>query len=278
VVTNKTFLGVRGSRTYNATYTRHTTAITVLPFLTSGTSSTEYETDDGVNSYYTTEQGGSFAFWQLTRNVNANAFGGGAPQDEDYSVFISGMSPLSDVEDIALAVGAAGMTVNAPAAYPKAKQTAFAPLGFVGANNVRGTWSYTTAESSISVSADGRGLSATTSRTDLVSTTSGEWQANGQPVTTVVRSLFVRNVGGVPPAGQAATVTRRAGVFGTTYQGSTGLLNAPDAFTFTQDPEAARSAISPLFRVSEAGLAGGTKVFVTERNHQTVVSESVSMF
>jgi hypothetical protein len=276
VVTTKTFLAIRGTRTYNATYTRHTTAQSTLPFLTSATSSSVNETvTDG--SYYTTEQGGSFAFWQLTRNVNATGFGGISPQDEDHSVFISAMSPLSAVDQPALGVGAAGLTVNAPPAYPKGRQTAFAAIGFIGPNNVRGTWSYTADASSISVSANGGGISATTKSAGFSSSTSGAWQENGQPVTTVVRSSFVRNVGGVPPAGQAATVTRRAGVFGTTYEGQTGTFGVVDAFTFTQDPSAARSAFSPLFRVSDAGLAGGAKFFVTERNPQTLISESVLM-
>jgi len=274
--TTLTFAGVRGAITYNDTFTRHTVVKSTVPFKVQGQSSETGADEEEGNSFYFTQSGGYAQQWQYARGLRAAAFGGIIPHAQDQSVFVSAMAVPSDYDKIALQVFADGLTVRAPGGYPQAKRTAFLPMAFIGNANPDGTWSYLSGDSSISVSADGAGMTETKSELAIGSATkSGSWATNGEPVTTVARRANAINPGGRAAAGNSVTVTRRAGVHASSDEGGSGTFSVATAFTFLQPPSDPRVAFSSVLKFSRPFANEGSRYFVSQRNQQTVVGEQL---
>jgi hypothetical protein len=151
---------------------------------------------------------------------------------------------LGSISQAALNVGAAGMTVS------------FSDLTFLtvlGARTAAApastTWAYVSNSSTVRVSADAVGLTATTrsgTGTDASqTTTSGSWTTQGEPVKLIPAFPARRlNPGGVGATGADLSVTRHAHIYLTSNNSTSGTTSFSEATTSIQPSSAERTAFS----------------------------------
>jgi hypothetical protein len=252
VESSATFQDRIGNTTFHGIYNYSSTRKTSVEFLSnqsySQSATVSAENTDENTSYSqdgSTEAATAVFAWTRALSAGANmASGGQTPRAAAFSLFSAFAAP-SALNSAGLRVGAAGMTVQNLARHDLAAQTAYVAK----LTPPFQSWTYTTSGSTVAVSADAKGLSATSSfgPTSSIETqsTSGTWTTSGAAITTA-SAKSSHNIGGRPALGESMTVARTPGLYATTLGSVSGTTEITSPSTFSQATSAARTAVSAL--------------------------------
>jgi len=289
IQTTKTHEGRIGAVTWNATHSVSTTAQTSFEVLTSKTDSAEFGAIyndrfleefenatqeglalEGVEFSEIATQGGEFystadANFQRKVTQGAGQYLFAATQNQAGSSLSFAFAAPSALNVPARLVGAQGITVQDPL-YVAAARTALTPLG---------SWSYIDSGASVAVSADGAGLSATTTSgptSSLVTqSTSGAWTVEGAAISRAdLGDGMALNMGGVPATGDSLTAFYAGGIFSTTNSAGSGTTEASEALTSLVGADN-RTAYLPA---SNVFIAGDQRYGTSKRNITAIVDET----
>jgi hypothetical protein len=244
------------------------------------TSTTTITVDTVVNSFGSIEVGTTFfsttveaQVVSFNRPITVGAALGQLSQAQNQramSVFNGHAAPFSLTEP-ALLVGADGITVRGETSSVFAARTARLPMPMPA----RQTWSYVDNASTVNVSVNGAGLTASSvyGPTSALSTStqSGEWTTSGQAISTgSVPFAHRRNMGGRPATGNSATALLLPGVWQTSSGNSSGTFEATAAATQQLGSSAARTA----YAGHPIAISGNNRYVVVPRNSTALVASS----
>ena len=231
----------------------------------SGSTATTIVSEDGPVSE-TTESASAYAesiSWQRSETAGAKLMQYTFDDGQTTQLQAVGASykeawaAPSAADSAALIVGASGLTVSGP--------VALTANGARTADVILGSWSYVSAASSITASADAVGISATTrtNTSEAAQTTSGSWTTQNAPV--IVATWFPPkriNPGGKGATGGGLSVTKDGMTYLTSRAGSSGTISFSRPTASQQATNAQRTAFSLPILASR----GDSRYFTTARN------------
>jgi collagen type VII alpha len=268
-----THQGRIGAVTWNATHRQSATLLSSFTFETAytRTSSGEFGLDeDNVRTEVATGQSGYSETKTITFErpitIAASIDAPFISQNQCGSSLSFAVAAASNVSEAAQSLAAGGVSVRSPRLVAAAR-TARAPLG---------TWSYVTADTSVTASAGPSGLSATSASgptgSIVTESTEGAWQLSGTGISRANLLSGQRiNLGGTPPTG-TATAFYNAGVFSTTDTAGSGTIEVTEARTDSIDTSAQRTAYVPATGVFIS--AGAQRYSTTRRNLTALIQET----